>query len=117
MGVFLSPLTPVAALPYWQAPTVEQILWLAFMGSIGSIGQMCLAQSFKEADATAAFPFDFTKLLWAAVIGYFLFGKTPDAWTWLGGAMIFSAVAYIVYRENAIRTARKFPSQWRDAAP
>ena len=78
---------------------------------------MCQAQSFKEADATAVFPFDFTKLLWAAVIGYFLFGETPDAWTWLGGAMIFSAVAYIVYRENAIRTAREYPSQWRDAAP
>ena len=78
---------------------------------------MCQAQSFKEADATAVFPFDFTKLLWAAVIGYFLFGETPDAWTWLGGAMIFSAVAYIAYRENAIRTAHEYPSQWRDATP
>ena len=104
MGVFLSPLTPVAALPYWQAPTVEQILWLAFMGTIGSIGQMCLAQSFKEADATAAFPFDFTKLFWAAVIGYFLFGEIPDAWTWLGGAMIFFAVAYIADRERRHKT-------------
>ena len=77
---------------------------------------MCQAQSFKEADATAVFPFDFTKLLWAAVIGYFLSGETPDAWTWLGGAMIFSAVAYIVYRENAICTAREYPSRWRSAA-
>lgn len=77
---------------------------------------MCQAQSFKEADATAVFPFDFTKLLWPAVIGCFLSGETPDAWTGLGGAMIFFAVAYIVYRENAIRTAREYPSQWQDAA-
>ena len=118
MGVFLSPLTLIAALPYWHAPTLEQLLWLAFMGAIGSIGQMSLAQSFKEADATAVFPFDFTKLLWAAVIGYFLFGEIPDVWTWLGGAMIFSAVAYIAYRESTLRTARKDPSQLReDAAP
>ncbi|MDP7651067.1 MAG: EamA family transporter [Rhodospirillales bacterium] len=114
MGVFLSPLTLIAALPYWQMPSLEQLLWFAFMGAIGSIGQMCLAQAFKEADATAVFPFDFTKLLWAAVIGYFLFGEIPDAWTWLGGTMIFSAVAYIAYRENSIRTARKSPSQSQD---
>ena len=109
MGVFLSPLTLVAALPYWQAPTLDQLLWLAFMGAIGSVGQLCLAQSFKEADATAVFPFDFTKLLWAAVIGYALFGEIPDAWTWLGGAIIFSAVAYIAYRENTIRAAQRDP--------
>ena len=115
--VFLSPLTLVAALPYWQAPTLEQLLWLAFMGAMGSIGQMSLAQAFKEADATAVFPVDFTKLPWAAVMGYFLFGEIPDVWTWLGGAMIFSAAAYIAYRENTLRTAREDPPQSRDAAP
>ena len=79
------------------------------MGTIGSIGQMCLAQSFKEADATAVFPFDFTKLLWAAVIGCFLFGETPDAWTRLGGAMIFSAVAYVADRERSLKTGTADP--------
>ena len=70
---------------------------------------MCQAQSFKEADATAAFPFDFTKLLWAAVIGHFLFGEIPDAWTWLGGAMIFFAVAYIADRERRLKTGTADP--------
>ena len=48
-------------------------------------------------------PLDFTRLLWAGAIGYWLFAEVPDRWTWLGGAVIFASSVYITYREAIAR--------------
>ena len=67
------------------------------------------------ADTTAVMPFDFTKLLWAALIGYLAFGQVPDVWVWIGGAVIFSSTVYLTYREA--RLARAGRLKTREAAP
>jgi len=45
-------------------------------------------------------PFDFTRLLWASLIGQFLFGDPADLWTWIGGATIFAAVLALARAER-----------------
>ncbi len=101
--VFSMPFALVAALTVWTPFTMEHLLWLALIGSLGSIGHICVAQSFRDADVTAVLPIEFTKLLWAAILGYLLFAEVPEIWTWLGGVMIFAAVIYIAYRERAVK--------------
>jgi len=101
-GVFVTPVAFLVALPAWQTPSGEQWLWLAAIGVLGSLFQFCLSQALKEADATALMPLDFTKLIWAAVIGYLVFAEVPTVWTWAGGMMIFAAATYISYRERRI---------------
>ena len=96
-------ITLLAALPEWQAPTVEQLAWLAVIGALGSLGNWNVAQAFKEAEVTAVLPLDFTKLIWAALLGYLLFDEVPEAWTWIGGGMIFAAATYIAIRERAAK--------------
>jgi len=98
--IFLMPITVVAALPYWQTPTLEQAPWLVGIGVVGSLGQWCMAQAFKEADVTAVLPLEFTKLIWAAFLGYVMFTEIPDIWTWIGGAVIFVSSTYIAFRER-----------------
>ena len=39
-------------------------------------------------EATAVAPFDYSRLLWAAIFGYVLFAEIPSTRTWLGGAVI-----------------------------
>ncbi|MCC7273818.1 MAG: DMT family transporter [Alphaproteobacteria bacterium] len=99
MALVMTPLSLLAALPWWVWPDPRQLAWLAAVAALGTLGQMALAQSFREADATAVMPFDFLKLLWAAAIGFVAFGEMPDAWTWTGGAVIFSSTLYIAWRE------------------
>ncbi|MEL0106671.1 MAG: DMT family transporter [Rhodospirillaceae bacterium] len=98
--IFLIPVTAIAAFPYWQMPNWEQWLWFAAMGITGSLGQTALAQSFREADMTAVMPLEFLRLVWAAIIGYFIFFEVPDLYVWIGGTIIFSASTYIAYRER-----------------
>jgi len=101
-GVFVTPIAFLVALPVWQTPIGGQWLWLAAIGTLGSLFQFCLSQALKEADATALMPLDFTKLIWSAVIGYLVFAEVPTVWTWTGGMMIFAAATYISYRERRI---------------
>ena len=55
---------------------------LAIAG-FGTAGDLCLAQAFRDGQATAVIPFDFTKLVWVALIGYFAFDEIPDAGIWI----------------------------------
>jgi drug/metabolite transporter (DMT)-like permease len=48
------------------------------------------------ADATVALPFNFSRLVWAALFGWLLFAEFPDGWTWLGGAAIFLSSVWLV---------------------
>lgn len=98
--LFLMPFTLVPALFVWQWPTLAQLGWLALLGVLGTMGHLAFAQAMRYADASLVIPFDFTKLLWAALIGFFFFAEVPSIWTWIGGAAIFSSATYIAYRER-----------------
>jgi drug/metabolite transporter (DMT)-like permease len=109
MGIFLTPLTFLFALTVWVWPTSEQLLWLVFLASMGTIGHLCMAQAFKETEATVVLPFDFARLIWASTYAFFFFAETPDLWTWIGGAVIFSAATYIAYRESRLKEKKPQP--------
>jgi drug/metabolite transporter (DMT)-like permease len=56
-------------------------------------------RSFNRAmlatDATIALPFNFSRLIWAALFGWLVFTEVPDVWTWAGGTLIFVCSVYI----------------------
>jgi drug/metabolite transporter (DMT)-like permease len=109
MVLLMSPLSLIAALFFWAWPTPVEWFWLLVCGVFGTLGQLLMAQSFQVADATVVLPLDFTKIIWGALIGYFAFGESVDAWTWAGAAIIFAGVTYITYREGQLAGSRKQP--------
>jgi len=54
-------------------------------------------------------PIDFTKLIWAALLGYLVFGEVPSIWTWIGGSAIFVCGLYLALRERRRARARQPP--------
>ena len=52
-----------------------------------------------EADLSGVMPFDFTKLIWIALLAYLLFGEVPAWTTWGGGVLIFASGVFIARRE------------------
>lgn len=100
VAIIVMPFALIAALPFWRTPSLEELAWLAGIGAAHSTAQLFMAQAFKEADATAVLPVDFSRLIWATLIGYFVFAEVPDVWTWTGGVMIFAAVLYLAPRKT-----------------
>jgi drug/metabolite transporter (DMT)-like permease len=102
------PTTLVPALFVWQTPTLEQLLFLALIGVFGTVGHLLFVQAYKMADISLVEPAIFTRMIWAALIGFVLFAEFPDLWTWIGGAVIVVGTTYIARRE-AVRGVKKVP--------
>lgn len=107
MGVFFTLFTIPAAVYFWQTPDLTQLALLMAIGVLGTVNHLCITQAFKEADASAVLPVDFSRLIFASIVGYFWFAEVPDAGTWIGGTVIFCSGTYIAYREGQVRRQQR----------
>jgi drug/metabolite transporter (DMT)-like permease len=106
MGIVMTPLSLLPALFVWRWPQPTTMAWLVLLGCAGALGQLAMAEGFRRADATMVLPFDFTRLVWASLLGYFLYSEVPELRTWIGGSIIFASTTYIAFREARLaRTA------------
>ena len=102
-----TPLAFVAALFVWEWPTWPQLGILLLAGIVGTASIMAFVQAIKIGETNVVMPLDFSKLVWASLIGFVIFAEVPTIYTWIGGTMIFVAALYIAYRESrAARTAQ-----------
>lgn len=108
--VFMIPIAFLVALPVFALPNWEELFLLVAVGVFNSIGHVCRAQAFKEADVSAVVPVEFTRLIWVSIFGFFLFGEVPEIWVWIGGIMIFSSNTYIAIRERNLGKTDKTPA-------
>jgi len=99
--IYVTPLIFLPSFWVWIWPSFEQLLLLLGVGFFATLNQRFVSRAFAAADATAVLPFDFARLPFAAAVGFLVFSDLPDIWTWLGGAVIFSASIYMARRERA----------------
>ena len=70
-------------------------------------GHLALTRAFTLADASAMMPLDYTKLPFAALLGYLAFGETMDLWAWVGAGIIAGSTIYIAQREAMLARRAK----------
>ena len=102
VGILLSILSLPFALSVWVWPTMEEWLWLSLLGTLATIGHLCMVQGLKLTDAMTIFPLDFTRLIWASLFGLFIFSEWPDVWTFVGAGIIVISGTFMLYREDRI---------------
>lgn len=84
----------------WQTPgQLSHWFMLATLGLLGAAGHYCVARALLWAPASIVSPFHYVQLIWAAALGYLVFGDVPSGWTWLGAAIIVGSGLSIVVRE------------------
>jgi drug/metabolite transporter (DMT)-like permease len=97
-----TPIAFVAALFVWDWPTWPQLGILVLAGIIGTAASLAIVQAVKIGETNVVMPMDFSKLVWASLIGFLVFAEVPTVYTWIGGVMIFSSALYIAYREGEV---------------
>ena len=102
VGIQLSILSLPFALSVWVWPTMGEWLWLSLLGTLATIGHLCMVQGLKLTDAMTIFPLDFTRLIWASLFGLFIFSESPDVWTFVGAGIIVISGTFMLYREDRI---------------
>lgn len=83
----------------WQSPTLAEWGLIMAMGIVSYAGQMLNITAFKWGEASLLASLDYVRLVFATIIGYFLFANLPSYYTWAGATIIIAAAIYIVQRE------------------
>jgi drug/metabolite transporter (DMT)-like permease len=98
----------LATLMPFHARLHEPWAWavLAALGLFGGFGQLFLTASLRYAPVSVVVPFDYTQLLWAVLLGWWVFGDHPPATTWGGAAVIIASGLYTLYREHKLGQER-----------
>ncbi|WP_367271332.1 DMT family transporter [Phenylobacterium sp.] len=91
----------------WRVPEPTDLLLLCLMGMIATVNQACYIKGMSLGDAGAMAPIDYTRLVFTAAIGFFLFAEIPGVWTIAGAAIVVASTLFITIREQQIaRSAR-----------
>lgn len=93
-SIYMLPFALVGAVFVWKWPDPEQWLWAFAIGAVSTAAQRVYSRAFAIGELGAIMPFDFMRLPFAILIGFVVFSQTPDVWTIVGGAVIFSASLY-----------------------
>jgi drug/metabolite transporter (DMT)-like permease len=94
------------AIPGWTAVRAEHWPLLVGIGIFGALGQHFITEAFRNAPASVVTPFEYTALVWGALLDLVVWHVLPGAATLLGGAVVIGAGLYLIRRE-AGRNARR----------
>jgi drug/metabolite transporter (DMT)-like permease len=97
----------LTALFGWRMPaTASEVALLVGIGVSGGLGQMLFTESYRYAPASFLAPFDYMSMLWAFLLGYWVFGEVPTG-TVIGGAVIVAAAGiFVILRERHLGLKR-----------
>ncbi|HJO68155.1 MAG TPA: DMT family transporter [Rhodospirillales bacterium] len=98
-NLLVTMMTALPALLFWSWPGAEALVAMALMGILATLGHLALARGLAIAEASAMAPFNFSRLIFAAVIGRLFFGEAPDTLTWVGAVVIFGATVFTAHAE------------------
>jgi drug/metabolite transporter (DMT)-like permease len=75
-------------------------LWLAITGAAAQVGQMALTRGIQLLPASRATAYSYTQVVFASLLGIWLFGERPDALAAAGAALVLAG-AWLAGRSAA----------------
>lgn len=95
--------TLVSAVPlwwFWKTPPAGMWPWLVAMGLSGTIGQLLITRAYLSAPPGRIGPFNYTSVVFAAVLGAVFWGESLLLTTLVGSLLIFVAGLVNLYGDS-----------------
>jgi drug/metabolite transporter (DMT)-like permease len=100
-------LAGAVTLPFaWHTPTGSELLALCSLGVLGGVAHIFLTESYRHATASVVAPFDYSAMLWALLLGYWVFGELPSALVYVGATIVAGAGLFVIWRERQLGLQR-----------
>ncbi|WP_338562600.1 DMT family transporter [Paraclostridium sordellii] len=100
---FFSLFSTLVILPFtivvYKSMTIVQFGYLILAGIFASIGQFGVTLAYKYAPAKEISIFDYSNIIFSAIISIIIFNTIPDKFSFIGYIIIFSA-SYYMFRYN-----------------
>ena len=109
---FFSLFSTVVIFPFmivvYKSMTMTQFIYLILAGVFASIGQFGVTLAYKYAPSKEISIFDYSNIIFSAIISFIIFGVLPDYLSVLGYIIIFSASFYMfLYNKKLDKSERK----------
>jgi drug/metabolite transporter (DMT)-like permease len=91
-------------MPY-ISPSHDDLIMMLLLGLVTLSGFMLVPRAYQIAPASVISPFEYTYLLWALLIGVFIFDETPSDSTLAGATLVVASGIYIARREAKLARA------------
>jgi len=102
-----SSMLALLTLPFgWTLPGPGTAALLVASGLLGGAGQILLTLAYRSADASLVAPFDYSAMLFAILIGFFVFDEVPARATLIGASVVIAAGVLIIWRERQLGLER-----------
>jgi drug/metabolite transporter (DMT)-like permease len=82
--------------------TPTAILWLVVTGILGGIGQLMMTYSYRYGEPSLLAPFDYIAMIWAMILGWFVFGEMPESMVLGGAGVVIASGLFIAWREHRL---------------
>ncbi|MDP3820379.1 MAG: DMT family transporter [Burkholderiales bacterium] len=82
----------------WKPLLASDLLWILRAGGLGTLGLLCLTYAFTRLEASRVAPLEYSSFVWAAGLGYLLFGEVPTLTTALSAALIIGGCLLLLRR-------------------
>ena len=92
---------------YWQALNSNQAIWLSIISITSIIGHLLLIKALQLAPAVILQPFNYFVLVWAIVIGFFVYGEILETTALIGAGLVVTSGIYIARREYTVSRETK----------
>ena len=101
---FATVITAIPVLLHWQTLSLSLWLGVALMGFFAVVGQLTMTRAFSIAPPSQVGVFTYSSVLFAAVLGYFIWGEAIT-WHMLLGSGIIIAAGYLAVRQGRSNVA------------
>ena len=103
LSLYVTIVLAVPAMIVWRTPSWEELAMLAGVAALATTAHICMTRAWRAADISVTQPVEFLQLVWASLIGIYMFGEQPTLGIWIGGAVIIGSATYIAHREALTR--------------
>lgn len=87
------------AIAHWVTPSWTVIGFLTLTAVFATVGHYTMTRAMRAAPITVTQPIQFLQLVWATLLGIFLFDEAADPFVLIGGGVIVGAATFISHRE------------------
>ena len=100
----LSMIVGLLTLPFgWVIPNKFELFLLIFTGLVGSVANILLTISLRYAEASLVTPTKYLNLVFAILLGYFIWSEIPKLLTLVGAGLIIISSVIIFMRESELK--------------
>ena len=95
-GLFGAAMLPIG----WVAPSAADFGLMALVGAVSMSCFVCITRALALAPASLLAPFQYASIVWAALMGYAVWGDVPGPSVILGAAVIVASGLVVLARER-----------------